>query len=83
MTKKCLLINNLRISDSSDEDDDINKVELSEESGDSDNWEETSDQEPMNVDMGNGKSDDEASICSSDWTIIVKSVNFIFLMKPI
>lgn len=45
---------------------DINKVEFSSDSGDSDNWEEASDQEPMNVDMCNGKSDDEASICSSD-----------------
>lgn len=52
------------ILDSSEEDIDINKVELGSESDD--NWEETSDQEQMQEDVENGKSDDDASIYSSD-----------------
>lgn len=58
------LIDFYTLVDSSEEDIDMGKVELDSESDD--NWEETSDQEPMQEDVENGKSDDNASISSSD-----------------
>ncbi|XP_001604509.1 WD repeat-containing protein 43 [Nasonia vitripennis] len=62
LTDECLLV--YQDEDSSEEDIDMGKVELDSESDD--NWEETSDQEPMQEDAENGKSDDNASISSSD-----------------
>lgn len=58
------LIDYYALTDSSEEDIDMGKVELDSESDD--NWEETSDQEPMQEDAENGKSDDDASMSSSD-----------------
>lgn len=54
-------------TDSSDEDIEFGKVELGSESSD-DHWPETSDQERMEEDVENGKSDDEddASTYSCD-----------------
>ncbi|XP_015112063.1 WD repeat-containing protein 43 isoform X2 [Diachasma alloeum] len=49
-------------SDSSDEDTDVGEMEGESESDD--NWAETSEQEEEQEDLENGKSDDDASICS-------------------
>ncbi|XP_014203464.1 WD repeat-containing protein 43 [Copidosoma floridanum] len=62
ITDECLLV--YQDQDSSEEDIDFGKVELGSESDD--NWEETSDQERMQEDVENGKSDEDASIYSSD-----------------
>ncbi|XP_058801597.1 WD repeat-containing protein 43 [Phymastichus coffea] len=62
ITEECLLV--YEDQDSSDENVELGKVELDSESDD--NWEETSDQEKMQEDLENGKSEDDASICSSD-----------------
>ncbi|XP_063991127.1 WD repeat-containing protein 43 isoform X3 [Diachasmimorpha longicaudata] len=60
ITEEGLLI--YQDSDSSDEDTDVGEMEGESESDD--NWAETSEQEEEQEDLENGKSDDDASICS-------------------
>ncbi|XP_011493851.1 PREDICTED: WD repeat-containing protein 43, partial [Ceratosolen solmsi marchali] len=62
VTEECLLV--YQDQDSSEEDIDVGKVELGSESDD--NWAETSDREQMQEDVENGKSDDDASLSSSN-----------------